>query len=217
VGERADLQATRIAYDLVAVDYAALLTDELAGKAFDRAMLATFAEQVHGLGSGPVADLGCGPGRVTTYLRSLGLEAFGIDLSPAMIDVARATYPDLRFDVGSIDALDIADTTLAGIVAWYSIIHTPPDRLPQVLGEFARVLCPGGALLLAFQVGNACVHLEQAYGHAISLDAYRMQPGLIADLLADAGFVVQVQAVRAPEPREKTAQAYILAQKPMGA
>ena len=211
MNERADLRDTRIAYDTVAADYAELLRDELANKPFDRAMLGTFAESVQASGNGRVADLGCGPGRITAYLQSLGLDAFGIDLSPEMIRVARATYPDLRFDVGSIDALDLADDALAGIVAWYSIIHTPPERLPHLFAEFSRVCVPGASLLLAFQVGGACVHLEHAYGHPISLDAYRMQPDTIVALLEQAGFVVHVNARCAAEPREKTEQAYLLA------
>jgi hypothetical protein len=51
-------------------------------------------------------------------------------------------------------ALDLADGVLGGIVAWYSIIHTPPQRLPVTFAEFGRVLSPGGHLLLAFQAGD---------------------------------------------------------------
>jgi SAM-dependent methyltransferase len=62
--------------------------------------------------------------------------------------------PDLRFDEGSLTAVDAADGALGGIVAWYSIIHMPPEELPVVFAEFRRVLAPGGHLLLAFQVGD---------------------------------------------------------------
>jgi SAM-dependent methyltransferase len=55
-------------------------------------------------------------------------------------------------------ALDVATDALGGVVAWYSIIHTPPDRLPVVFSEFHRVLRPGGHLLVAFQVGDERVH-----------------------------------------------------------
>ena len=54
------------------------------------------------VGGGPVADVGCGPGHVTAHLRDSGLDAFGIDLSPVMIDVARREHPGLRFEVGSM-------------------------------------------------------------------------------------------------------------------
>ena len=90
MSEPADVCATRAAYDIVAVDYAALLQTELANKPFDRAVLGVFAELVEADGNGPVADLGCGPGRVTAHLRALGSDPFGVDLSPAMVDVAPA-------------------------------------------------------------------------------------------------------------------------------
>jgi len=217
VTEPAYLRATRAAYDTVAVDYAALLRDELAGKPLDRALLGAFAELVQAQGNGTVADLGCGPGRVTAYLHSLGVTAFGVDVSPAMVAVARQSYPDLRFDEGSMSALDLADSALGGIVAWYSIIHTPPERLPAVFAEYHRVLGPGGYLLLAFQVGDARVHLDKAYGHAVSLDAFRLSPEVVSELLGESGLVVRARQLREPDEPEKIQQAYLLARKSVDA
>jgi len=217
VTEPASLRATRVAYDIVAADYAVLLRDELDRKPLDRALLHTFAELVRADGNGPVADLGCGPGRVTAHLRDLGLSVFGVDVSPAMIAVARASHPDLRFDEGLLAALDLPDGDLGGIVAWYSIIHTPPEDLPVAFAEFHRVLRPGGHLLLAFQVGDARVHLEQAYGHAVSLDAYRLSPETVSGMLRESGLVVNARLVREPDEPEKDQQAYLLARKPVDA
>jgi hypothetical protein len=59
----------------------------------------------------------------------LGLDAFGIDLSPTMIELARQAYPHLRFDVGTMTALDLEDNELGGILAMFSTHHTPPDEL----------------------------------------------------------------------------------------
>jgi SAM-dependent methyltransferase len=78
VTESDHVVSTGTAYDAVASKYAELLRDELSGKPVDRALLGLFAELV-GVGS-RVADLGCGPGRVTGHLAPLGLDAFGVDL-----------------------------------------------------------------------------------------------------------------------------------------
>lgn len=209
--EPSDVHATRAAYDTVAESYAELLAGELTAKPLDRAMLAAFAELVPD--GGPVADLGCGPGRVTAHVHGLGLDVFGVDLSPAMVDEARRRHPGLRFDVGSMAALDLRDGELAGIVAWYSVIHTPPERLPSLFAELRRVLVPGGRLLLAFQAGDERVHLQQAYGHEISLYAYRLDPDRVTGQLMDAGITVEARLVRGPEPPEKVPQAYLLARR----
>jgi SAM-dependent methyltransferase len=209
--ERPDVLATRAAYDTVAADYADLLATGLDAKPLDRAMLAAFAELVLADGGAPVADLGCGPGRVTAHLHTLGVDAFGIDLSPAMVAEARRRHPALRFEEGSLAALDLADGALGGIVAWYSIIHTSPAHLPAVLAEFRRVLTPGGRVLLAFQVGDERVHLDEAYGHAASLDAYRLLPDSVVVLLRTAGLVTGARLLREPQAPEKVPQAYLLA------
>jgi SAM-dependent methyltransferase len=208
------LRATRIAYDTVATDYAEHIGPMLAAQPLDRAMLAAFAELVLVAGTGPVADLGCGPGRITAQLQSLGVaDVFGVDLSPEMVAIARRTYPDLRFDEGSMTDLDLADGVLGGIVAWYSIIHLPSELLPVLFAEFHRVLARGGQLLLAFQVGDEIRHLEEAFGHPISLDAYRRPAEQVAQLLTGSGFAVDARLVREPFGPEKVPQACLFAHR----
>ena len=204
------LRATRTSYDAVAVDVAEHWRNELAERPLDRAMLAMFAELV---GEGPVADIGCGTGRVTTHLHGLGLDVFGIDLSPGMIDVARREHPRIRFEVGSMTALDLPDAALAGLSAYYSVIHIPQELLPQVLAEFHRVLAPGGHALLTFQVGEEPLHVTEAFDQAISLIFHRRRPEHMTALLAEAGLEVRAQALREPEPGERTPHAYLIARK----
>lgn len=67
------LTATRTSYDTVAVSYAHLVRDLLAEAPYERAALASFAELVQGAGGGPVADVGCGTGRITAHLHTLGV------------------------------------------------------------------------------------------------------------------------------------------------
>ncbi|MFJ2776269.1 class I SAM-dependent DNA methyltransferase [Kitasatospora sp. NPDC087315] len=209
------LTTARAFYDAIAADYADRYRDELAVKPLDRAMLASFAELVQASGGGPVAELGCGPGRVTAHLDGLGLEISGIDLSPGMVALARRTHPGLRFEVGSLLGLDLADGALAGAVAWFSIIHTPQDRLPEVFAEFHRALAPGGHLLLAFQVGDEPLRVERPFGHPVALDFRRQQPDHITALARTAGLEITARLVREPVAGvEKTPQAYLLARKP---
>ncbi|MBX5333757.1 SAM-dependent methyltransferase [Rhodococcus sp. 05-2256-B2] len=201
---------TRTAYDTVAESYADLVRDELDGRHLEHGLLATFADRVS---TGGVLEVGCGTGRIADQLHRLGLDVAGIDLSPNMIEVAQREHPHLRFGVGSMEALDAGDSSLAGIVAWYSIIHTPPHQLSTIFAELHRVLVPEGLLLLAFQAGNERVRLEQAYGHSVSYDAYRLDPDAVAGMLVEANFEVDVRVHRAPMGYESTSQAFLLARK----
>jgi len=216
VDEPAHLLTTRATYDTVAAEYARLLPDLRAEVTLDRAMLATFAELVSTSGLGPVADLGCGAGRITAHLDSLGVDAFGIDLSPAMVGLARHLYPNLHFDVGSITALDLSDATAGGVLAWYSTIHTPPRDLPGVFAELSRVLTPGGYLLVGFHVGDGDRPRTVAFRDGVSVDAYDVTPERVADLSRHAGLVVQAQVLRAAQGRETRPQASLIATKPVG-
>jgi SAM-dependent methyltransferase len=212
------LRDTRASYDAVATGYADWFRDELAAKPLDRAMLAGFAELVRAAGAGPIADIGCGTGRVTGYLDGLGLPVFGIDLSPGMVAVARQAYPGLRFDVGSMLALDLPDAEIGGVLAWYSVIHVPDERLPEAFAEFCRVLAPGGLVLVAFRAGDDTVHVAEALGHPIALDIRRRQPERVAELLGQAGLVVRARLLREPDDDgdfpEREPQAFLLARKP---
>jgi SAM-dependent methyltransferase len=217
MAEPSFLRDTRAAYDSVAADYAKRFQAELAAKPMDRALFIAFAELVQAAGGGPVADIGCGPGHVAAHLHGLGLAAFGIDLSPEMVALARRSYPGLRFEEGSMTALDLPDGHLSGIVAMYSIIHIPPGLLPDVFAEFHRTLAPGGHLLVAFQAGDERRHVTEAFGHPVSVDAYRLPPDRVAELLTQAGLVLSAQLLREPyEGQETDQRAYLLARKPAG-
>jgi len=208
------LTATRTFYDTVADDYAEQFRDGLERRPLDRALLSAYAELVGG--DGTVADLGCGPGRTTAYLASLGLSVFGLDLSEGMLAIARRENPGLHYEQGSMLDLDRADGSLAGVVSWYSSIHTPVDRLPSLLAEFHRVLAPGGHLLLAFQAGDAPRRHDNPWGHPVSLDFQRRRPEGMADLLTAAGFALLSRTVREADEAlgEAVPQAYLLARKP---
>ena len=188
------LADTRTSYDTVAENYADVVRDLLDEMPHERAAFATFAELVQATGGGPVADIGCGPGRVTAYLRQLGLDAFGIDLSPGMIDVARRDHPGIRFEVGSMTDLRLGDASVAGLVVWYSLIHVPDDEIGSVFAQFRRVLRPGSPVLFGFHVGDTSRLKTDGYGGLpMQVYVHRRQPEKLATWLEDAGFTVEAQ------------------------
>jgi SAM-dependent methyltransferase len=204
------LADTRISYDTVATSYADKMRDALGELPYVRATLALFADLVHADGGGPVADVGCGPGHVTAHLYGLGVDAFGIDLSPGMIEVARRDHPGLRFEVGSMTDLDLADASVAGLVAWWSLVHVPDDAVPAIFGEFRRVSRPGGRLLLGFHAGDGSRLKTEGYGgHPMKVWVYRRPPDRVRAWLREAGFTVEAEIVI--DPDEETPGAVIFA------
>ncbi|WP_370417923.1 class I SAM-dependent methyltransferase [Streptomyces sp. QH1-20] len=205
---------TRDAYDAVAHTYAQLFRDTLRDSPLDRAILGAFAEVVRAHGDGRVADLGCGPGHITAHLDELGLAACGVDASPTMIASARQAYPDLRFDVGSMAALNIADGVLGGVLSRWSIIHTPPRELPAILTEFHRVLAPGGHLLIGFSATDDPSHPTQVFDHTVA-PAYRWSPDHLAAMLRETGLAEVARMVREPQPtdRRQFREVHLLARK----
>lgn len=195
------LSDTRSSYDADASGYAEKVRGLLEGRPFLRASLALFAELVHVAGDGLVADVGCGPGYVTGYLHDAGVDVLGIDLSPEMIAIARREYPDLRFEVGTMTDLDLADDAVAGIVAFWSVIHVPDHAMPGVFEEFRRVLRPQGLLLVGFHVGaDETRHTSQGYtGRPINLDSHRRRPSTVVGWLREAGFTIEAELVLGPD------------------
>ncbi|MEU9237246.1 class I SAM-dependent DNA methyltransferase [Streptomyces subrutilus] len=201
------LRKTADAYDAVAVLYADLVRDSLDGLPLDRAVLAAFAELARDATAGPVAELGCGPGYLTAHLRDLALDVFGVDVSPVMIGLAREAYPDLRFEVGSMDALDLADGTLGGIVSWYSVIHAAPRDIPAYFAEFRRLLAPDGILLLGFFESEGGP--VEAFDHKVTT-AYRWPIDDLAALAGEAGFAEIGRMLREPLEGERFRRGHLL-------
>ena len=178
----------RQAYAAVAELYIELFGTEDKVHADD---LALIGRQLAGR-AGPVLDLGCGPGHLTGYLRSLGVDAIGIDLVPEFIAHARAAHPGGRYQLGSIDELAVADHSVAGILAWYSLIHLRPDELDGVLAEFRRAMAPAASLVVGIFVGDEVA----AFDHKV-VTAYRWPVDEFAERLARAGFT-EVERLERP-------------------
>ncbi|WP_416974533.1 class I SAM-dependent DNA methyltransferase [Streptomyces sp. 4F14] len=209
------IRNTRDSYDKIAEDYTEQFPSGLGDRPVDRGLVAAFAELVRARGPEPVADLGSGPGHVTAHLRDLGLQVFGVDLSPRMVALARQSHPGLRFHVGSMTALDLPDQTLGGIFSLFSVIHVPESELPALCEEFSRVLVPGGYALLCFQTDPATTRLRltERFGHDITLDYHWHDPTRVAELLTEAGLLVEAHCVLQPPEGANRPRAFLLARK----
>ena len=208
------LDEVRRGYTLLGAHDPDRISTDPAAKPWDRAVLGVFADLVRADGPdrpGPVADVGCGLGRLTAHLHSLGLDVYGVDVTPALVERASREHPHLRFVEGSMLDLDVPDGSLAGVLAFYAIIHLLPEQLPAALVEFHRALRPGGHVLLAFQVGDEVRVHRDVGGERIELGFRRWQPAVVEEELGRAGFSVQASVLREPDDTETVHQAFILA------
>ncbi|WP_425309934.1 DUF480 domain-containing protein [Ammonicoccus fulvus] len=205
----------RAAYDATAEAYAGEFGDELAGQPFEQWLLAHVAE----LGEGPVADVGCGPGYTTALLAEAGADVTGFDLSPAMVEIATAEQDGVRFEVGDFTRLlrPPAAAAWGTIVAWYSLVHLAPSELPGTVAGFARILAPGGWLVIGLQIGGDVHRVEEFHGIPIELDFVRHEVNDVLGAVAAAGLEVIERYVRGPVPGETPAKDrfYVLARRPL--
>ena len=135
----------------------------------------------------------------------------GVDLSPAMISIARRYRRDLQFDVGSVLELAATDASITGVLAHFSLIHLPPRLVPTALAEFARVLVPDGTLLVAGQITDTAGPSGWTpYDHRAS-PAYLWTLDALADQLHHHGFI-ELARLRIPRaPNRRTPAGYLIA------
>jgi SAM-dependent methyltransferase len=171
----------RRSYAARAAEYTALFGDVDRLTLQDRQLIGDWGARV----SGPVLDVGCGPGHWTAFLGDLGLGVEGVDLVPEFVDGARRRFPGVPFRVGSMLDLGVPGGSLGGILAWFSVIHTPPEQVPEVLAGFARAVRPGGSLLLGVVEGPVL----EPFDHKVAT-AWFWPVGTMRDALASAGFEV---------------------------
>jgi SAM-dependent methyltransferase len=202
----------RLAYDLASAAYAQKFLDELEHKPKDRELLAKFAEEI---GPGrPVLDIGCGPGHTTDYLCRLGLDAVGVDLSPEMVSLAAQKFPGSHFRVGDFTSLEQESSSIAGILAFYCIVHLSEPQLKPAFAELHRVLAAGGILMLSFHVGSEVIHAENFLESGRALDFVFFQPEIVEGALAGAGFGrPEVHVRKAYETEFPSERCYIIARK----
>ncbi|HEY9088297.1 MAG TPA: class I SAM-dependent methyltransferase, partial [Anaerolineaceae bacterium] len=161
-------------------------------------------------------ELGCGPGHVAAYLREREVDITGVDLSFGMLAAGRPRFAGLPLLCADMHHLPAASGALGGLVAMYSIIHTPAGRLPNLLRECLRVLRPGAPLLLAFHMGAHTLRLENWWETPVELDFHFFDARIVNESLLSAGFVLEQHHERQPYAGVEHAsrRAYILASRP---
>lgn len=187
------------AYDARAAEYLDLLGGIEQMASGDRDLIARWRDAT----PDALLDAGCGPGHWTEFLHDGRRQVVGIDLSAEFLASARERFPHLRFLDGSFRDLPFADASLGGILAWYSLIHTPPADIALVLAEFARVLSPGGSFLLGFFDGEP----GEQFAHAVA-PAWFWSADALADVLGAVGFDVVERERREREPGEASRRAH---------
>lgn len=204
----------RSSYDAVAGDYAGHLVDELSGLPFERWLLDRVAEHA---GDQPVIEVGSGPGHVTAYLAEHGVDATGLDLSPAMVDEARRRFPATAYEVGDLRRLARPATSAgwAAVLGWYSLIHLAASELPEAVAALVRPLAPGGWLVLAMHAGAEVRHLDEWFGHQVQLDFVQHDAASMVAMVEAAGLVDVEWYVRGPAVArgETTQRLYVIGRR----
>ncbi len=176
------IRTTRAAYDAIASEYAGRWRDAPAWAVAEADRLAALLPP-----GARVADVGCGPGHHVRLLTERGLRACGFDLSHRMLTAGGAAGDLAQADMR---ALPVGDVALDAVWCAAALLHLPREQAPSALAEFARVLRPGGELVLAVAEGDGEGWEASPYaapGHRWFV-LHRLEP--LRDLLEAAGFTV---------------------------
>ena len=141
-GVFAESVSTFIAYQQRAASY-----DAEAGGGLFATDEPVVAEYLRGRAPGMALDAACGTGRFAEFLAARGHQVIGVDSSPDMLARARRRVPAGGFGLAALDQLPLLDDSLDVIVCALALVHVL--RLQPVLAEFARVLRPGGDLVIS--------------------------------------------------------------------
>ena len=184
--------------DNIAMEWNAQKYHDTCGRVTEQG--AKLVDVLKGLSScASVLDLGCGTGVLTNDIAGFVSEVIGIDSSPAMIEQAKASYPDIEFNV--MDARALIWENRFDAVFSNAVFHFIKEQ-DALLGSVRKVLKKGGALVCEFgasgnltglldAVGAACASRGKAY----SLRFYYPAKDEYETLLGKNGFIVESIAI----------------------
>jgi ubiquinone/menaquinone biosynthesis C-methylase UbiE len=210
-----DLNKIEKLYDKVAKEYAETFSDEHEKKPKDQEILHRFSQEIGD--RRPVWDFGCGPGQTTKYLKNLGIEISGLDLSEKILEQARTIHPEIHFQKGNILERDFENDSIAGAVAFYAIVHFTEEQVGIACREVFRVLQPGGIFLFTYHIGEETIHVEEFLGKKIDIDFMFFTADFISSCLEKSGFEKIETIEREPYPgvEYESRRVYVFAIKPL--
>lgn len=200
-------------YDTVAKEYSVTFSGEHEKKPKDQEILRRFSIEIGD--KRPVWDFGCGPGQTTKYLRDLGIEISGLDLSEKTLEQARTVHPEIHFQKGNILELEFENDSIAGVVAFYAIVHFTEEQVGRAFREVFRVLQPGGIFLFTFHIGEETIHIDEFLGKKVDIDFMFFTTDFISRCLKDCGFEKIEITEREPYPgvEYESRRGYVFARK----
>ncbi len=202
-------------YDTVAKEYAETFSGEHEKKPKDQEILCRFSQEIGG--RRPVWDFGCGPGQTTQYLKNLGVEISGLDLSEKILEQARTIHPGIQFRKGNILELEFESNSIAGVVAFYAIVHFTEEQVGIAFREVFRVLQPGGIFLFTYHIGADTIHLDEFLDKKVNIDFMFFTTDFIFSCLEASRFAKIEIIEREPYPgvEYESRRAYAFAIKPV--
>ena len=113
-----------------------------------RLFVASLLQAAHTRRGIRLLDVACGPGLAAGAAAAFGAHATGVDFSPAMVAVARQTYPAVEFRTADAEELPFANASFAAVIANFGIHHV--ERPQRAIAEARRALAPGGMFAFTF-------------------------------------------------------------------
>lgn len=200
-------------YDKIANKYTETFFNELDNKPLDRYLLEEFCISLRG--KGKVCDLGCGPGHISRFVKDLGIDICGLDLSADMLKKAKEKNPDIEFIKGNMIDMKEKEKCFSGIILYYSIVHFSIKEVDKLFCDLRRILDNNGLLFLSFHVGNETLHVNSFFDEEVILDYIFFNTDEIVDILVKHKFKIIEALTRYPYDgyEHGSKKGYIICQK----
>ena len=181
-------------YNAVSKKYSEIFCNELNERPLERKLLDMFVERIPH--DEIIIDAGTGPGEIAGYMGKSRNNIIGVDISEGMIKCAKNNFPEVKFQVQDMLALDFKDDSIGGVTAFYAIVHFNYLQIERSLKEFFRVLKKGGMLLLTFHNGDETIHCESFHGIKADIDFKLLDPEKVVSIILKTGFKITERLVR---------------------